>query len=262
MKGVLAAAGILALWAGMVPLQNSIDLDRQRMPLAEKVNYLTAQDILRQAFTDFRIAVSNFLWIRVDQYLHLYAVREELEGKPVGEKREPKHEEGEEPEAHLDRLTPREQQIRRQMESEIMPLVRIVTWLDPNFVLAYQVGAWTLGDRLKKPEEAEKFLLEGIRHNPQRSELYSELGFNYFFYMKDYPKAAVAFTRALAYPVSTFQEKKKLIRMLAYCYEKSGDRRRAVAILENYVEIDPKNGKARQRLERLRRELIEEETPE
>lgn len=247
-----AAVAVVALWASLAPLQMSIDLDRERYQLKQAGGFRTLEDLLLQAFSDFRIALSNFLWIRVDQYLHLYALREALE------KKEEEKEEEHAPEAgkpHRHALTPEQQRARARMESEIMPLVRIVTWLDSHFVLAYQVGAWTLGDRLKKPTEAEEFLKEGIRNNPDRYELYSELGFTYFFYLKDYPKAAIAFGRALQLPIANLNETKKLIRMLAYCYEKSGEIEKAVKILEKYIQIDPKNGKARQRLERLRKEL-------
>lgn len=248
-----AAVAVAALWASLAPLQMSIDLDRERYQLKQVGGFRTLEDLLLQAFSDFRIALSNFLWIRVDAYLHLYALREELE-KKVEAKAEAKHEH-EAGKPHRRHLTPEQQRARARMESEIMPLVRIVTWLDPHFVLAFQVGAWTLGDRLKKPAEAEEFLKEGIRNNPDRYELYSELGFTYFFYLKDYPKAAIAFGRALQLPIAHLNEKKKTIRMLAYCYEKSGEIEKAVTILEKYIQIDPKNGKARQRLERLKKQL-------
>lgn len=59
----------------------------------------------------------------------------------------------------------------------IMPLIRLVTILDPHFVQAYDFGAYHLAVNLKKKEESMKYLQEGITNNPDAFELNWEYGF-------------------------------------------------------------------------------------
>lgn len=258
----LAIFAVMGVWAAMIPLQNSIDLDRHSFPTEEKKSFDTLQDVLLQAFSDFRIAVSNFIWIRVDQYLHLYLMRMQLDTGHEGHEHKHAHELGvDHDEAACAEYQEALEAWRREMERQMMPLIRIVTWLDPHFILAYQVGGWTLGERLGKTNEAEKFLKEGIGKNPHRYELYHEIGFLYFFQLEDYPQAAWAFEKALDLPIESKNELRKLMRMLAYSYERAGDLSKAIETLEAYLEIDPGNGKARIRLENLKQMLNQRRIP-
>ena len=61
-------------------------------------------------------------------------------------------------------------------EREILPWLRLAADLDPNKVDTYTVGAYFLWEHLHRPEQAEKFLLEGLRNNPDSPELLFELG--------------------------------------------------------------------------------------
>src|SRR5436190_6042392 len=58
---------------------------------------------------------------------------------------------------------------------EILPWLKLSAQLDPKMIQSYVVGAFWLRD-LKKDEEAEQFLREGLRQNPQSYEIMLELG--------------------------------------------------------------------------------------
>jgi tetratricopeptide (TPR) repeat protein len=61
-------------------------------------------------------------------------------------------------------------------EREILPWLRLAADLDPNKVDTYTVGAYFLWEHLEQPAEAEAFLREGFRNNPDSTEIIFELG--------------------------------------------------------------------------------------
>jgi len=61
-------------------------------------------------------------------------------------------------------------------EREILPWLRLSAELDPQRIDTYTISAYWLRNRLKKPKEAEHFLREGLRANPDSYEIYFELG--------------------------------------------------------------------------------------
>lgn len=61
-------------------------------------------------------------------------------------------------------------------EREILPWLKISAELDPQRIDTYTVASYWLRRELGKPQEAEKFLREGLRYNPNSYELLYELG--------------------------------------------------------------------------------------
>jgi len=61
-------------------------------------------------------------------------------------------------------------------EREILPWLRLSAELDPQRVETYTVSAYWLRSRLGKINEAEQFLREGLRANPDSYEILFELG--------------------------------------------------------------------------------------
>jgi hypothetical protein len=59
---------------------------------------------------------------------------------------------------------------------EILPWLKLSARLDPDNVQTYTVTAFWLRIRMHKDKEAEQVLREGLRNNPQSSELLFELG--------------------------------------------------------------------------------------
>src|SRR5262249_53893018 len=58
---------------------------------------------------------------------------------------------------------------------EVLPWLRLAADLNPNQIEAYTVGAYWLRSRLGKTREAEVFLREGWRANPNSYEILFEL---------------------------------------------------------------------------------------
>jgi len=61
-------------------------------------------------------------------------------------------------------------------EREILPWLRLSAELDPQRIETYTVAAYWLRKRLGKADEAEQFLRDGVRANPDSYELYFQLG--------------------------------------------------------------------------------------
>ncbi len=91
----------------------------------------------------FRSVFANLLWMKADNYHHEFT----------------------------------EHNPHWAQDSDILPLMRMITYLDPHFTQAYASGGWMLGLYQKRPAQAKQFLTEGIRNNPKSSELYETLGF-------------------------------------------------------------------------------------
>jgi len=79
----------------------------------------------------------------------------------------------------------------------LWPLLDVTTTLDPNLIVAYRFGAMFLGEPppqgAGEPKRAIELLQRGIRANPEYWRFYEDLGFVYYFGLKDYRSAADAF---------------------------------------------------------------------
>jgi hypothetical protein len=79
----------------------------------------------------------------------------------------------------------------------LAPLLDITTTLDPNLIVAYRFGAIFLSEA--KPVGAQRtdlavdLVKRGIAANPGQWQLYYDLGFLYYWRLKDYPKASDAY---------------------------------------------------------------------
>jgi len=79
----------------------------------------------------------------------------------------------------------------------LWPLLDTATTLDPNLLPAYRFGAMFLAERMPsgagRPDLARQLIERGIRENPDYWRFYADLGYIYYFDLKDYPKASQAF---------------------------------------------------------------------
>ncbi len=90
----------------------------------------------------------------------------------------------------------------------IMPLIRVITWLDPHQIDVYETGAWHMDYNFTDSSERSdrryipfslSLLGEGIANNPDEPDLYSDMGFvHYFRKIEDFPKAAQWFEKGWA----------------------------------------------------------------
>jgi tetratricopeptide (TPR) repeat protein len=61
-------------------------------------------------------------------------------------------------------------------EREILPWLRLAADMDPQKIETYTVGSFFMREHLNQPREAEAFLREGLRNNPNSYEILFELG--------------------------------------------------------------------------------------
>ncbi|MCX6345818.1 MAG: hypothetical protein NT018_12230 [Armatimonadetes bacterium] len=120
----------------------------------------------------------------------------------------------------------------------IIPLVRLVTWLDPHNIDVYTTGAWHLDyNFVDTSEMSDKryipvsiaILKEGIANNPRIWDLYFELGWTHYNKkLLDYDKGLKYIEQAVKRPgfdINTGKETPRpeyVDRMLAHQYEKVG----------------------------------------
>ncbi len=87
----------------------------------------------------------------------------------------------------------------------IMPLIRVITWLDPHQIDVYETGAWHMDYNFTDSSERSdrryipfslSLLGEGIANNPEEPDLYSDMGFvHYFRKIEDFPQSASWFEK-------------------------------------------------------------------
>ncbi len=85
----------------------------------------------------------------------------------------------------------------------IMPLIRVITWLDPHQIDVYETGAWHMDYNFTDAQERSDrryiplslaLISEGITNNPDEPDLYSDKAFvHYFRKIGDYPQSADTF---------------------------------------------------------------------
>jgi hypothetical protein len=72
----------------------------------------------------------------------------------------------------------------------------VVTTLDPHFLQAYDFGGVILAELGKRVDWSNALLEKGMTANPQAWRLPFLLGFNHFFYLHDYGRAAMFLSKA------------------------------------------------------------------
>ncbi|MBI2815308.1 MAG: hypothetical protein HYX72_00050 [Acidobacteria bacterium] len=77
------------------------------------------------------------------------------------------------------------------------PLLEITTDLDPHLMIAYKFGALFLSEAppegADQPEAAVRLIKKGIQANPDDWRMWHDLGFIYYWNLKDYSAAAAAY---------------------------------------------------------------------
>jgi len=132
-------------------------------------------------------------------------------------------------------------------EREILPWLRLSAELDPQRVETYTVAAYWLRNRLGKVNDAEQFLREGLRANPNSSEILFALGRLYSENYHDLTRARNVWELALR----RFREQEaahidtsnfvleEITVNLARLEESEGNLQRAIDYLEEAKEISP-----------------------
>jgi hypothetical protein len=152
---------LIASFLALVPVQRGIDWELAAQGGTAEVLYIPSGHILRRLSLGHAGLLANIYWTRVVQYFGRkrlgHATRFELLG----------------------------------------PLLRITTDLDPQLDIAYRFGAIFLAEKAPggagQPQEALQLLRRGVVANPDHWRLWQDLGFIYYWDLKDYASAARAF---------------------------------------------------------------------
>lgn len=90
----------------------------------------------------------------------------------------------------------------RQKYDLLYPLLDLTTTLDPYFNIAYRFGAIFLSegypDGPARPDQAVALLRKGLSARPGRWQYYMDIGFVYYWHLRDYKAAADWIQRAAA----------------------------------------------------------------
>jgi tetratricopeptide (TPR) repeat protein len=88
----------------------------------------------------------------------------------------------------------------------LYPLLDLTTTMDPYFNIAYRFGAIYLGEPYPggpgRPDLAIALLQKGLAAQPHKWQYMQDLGFVYYWHMRDYKSAAAAFQRASEMPAA------------------------------------------------------------
>jgi hypothetical protein len=180
---VLLLALVPAGFAGVWKLQHAIDTQRAAMHQEQDDLALRSGQMLKLMSLEYAQLMADIYWTRVVQY--------------YGDKNERRH-------ANVDLL---------------WPLLDITTTLDPHLVVAYRFGATFLSEPpprgAGRPDQGVELLERGIQANPAEWQLNGDLGFTYYFNLKDYPKAAEAFLEGSKKPEAMIWMKVMAARIAA-----------------------------------------------
>jgi len=148
-------------FAGIWRLQHGIDAQRAALSQEQDDILLRSGKLMKVVSLEYAPLMADIYWTRVVQY--------------YGNKH-----------------------VRGQANLELLwPLLDITTTLDPNLLIAYRFGGVFLAQRAPtgagRPDLAVKLIQHGIQANPEYWQLYEDLGFVYYFDLKDYQKASEAF---------------------------------------------------------------------
>jgi hypothetical protein len=93
---------------------------------------------------------------------------------------------------------------REKNYEQLYPLLELVTSLDPHFRVAYRFGAVFLAEPFPggagRPDLAVQLLQRGVENDPARWEYLEDIGFVYYWWLRDFATAAEWFKRAGAVP--------------------------------------------------------------
>ncbi len=132
-------------------------------------------------------------------------------------------------------------------ERELLPWLRLSAEMDPHRIETYTVAGFWLRTRLKKIKEAEEFLREGWRANPDSYAILIELGSLFYGDLHDPVRARNLWELALKKWVQQEGGKQnadlfsyeQIVAHLADLEEREGNLEKAIGYLEKLVSISP-----------------------
>ena len=157
-------------FAGVWELQQRIDIQRSALHQERDEMVLRSGKLVRAMSLEYAPLMADIYWTRAVQY--------------YGDKH-----------------------ARHDPNFELLwPLLDLTTTLDPNLLVAYRFGSTFLSEPSPRgaghPELGIALLMRGMQANPDYWRFYEDLGFIYYFELKDYQKASAAFAEGSKHPDS------------------------------------------------------------
>jgi hypothetical protein len=168
--------GIAVLAGVAFALAISVQVVRDRWyprddPQREQILYVTSGPALQRIALSFDAVLADVYWIRAIQHYG------------------------------GDRLSGPKAQTKYKL---LYPLLDLTTTLDPYFNIAYRFGAIFLSEAYPggpgRPEQSVALLRKAITVMPHKWQYYHDVGFVYYWRLRDYKSAALWFQRAAAQP--------------------------------------------------------------
>jgi tetratricopeptide (TPR) repeat protein len=158
---LMLVALLLLGFCGVWKLQHSIDARRATLYQEQDDLVLRSGPLLKAMSLEYAPLVADVYWTRAVQY-------------------------------YGNKLATRQNTI-----DLLWPFLDVTTTLDPHLIIAYRFGSTFLSEPppagAGKPQLGIELLQRGINENPEYWRFYEDLGFIYYFHLKDYTKAASVF---------------------------------------------------------------------
>ena len=155
-----ALVAILLLFGAIAVLQSRIDAQTRDFAAQKQELFLSSPTAIQKLSLGYDSLLGDIYWTRVVQYY----------GSRLNESHR-----------NFDLL---------------WPLLNITTTLDPKLIVAYRFGAIFLSEQdlgADRTDLAVKLVQRGIQANPDNWRLDGDLGFLYYWRLKDYPKSAAVY---------------------------------------------------------------------
>ncbi|MFH1538546.1 MAG: hypothetical protein ABIH66_06280 [bacterium] len=228
---VFLAVFLLAAFSSLYLMQNSVfDNSKRIRSYGQTVYYLPPKEVLKVFSFGFDQAISDFFWIKALTYTEhdlLTGMFAEMGGVMAGKGR-----------------------LARERE-RVFELIDMATFFDPKFVYAYEFGgsifAWEGDVKL-----ANAILMRGLENNPDAWRLAYAIGFNHYFFHRDYEEAIRYMRMASEMPGS-------LVRgtFVSQLYLMMNEKDTALKILYSFFEAARDPDSKRFYAERIRYFLVE-----
>ncbi len=148
-------------------------------------------------------------------------------------------------------------------QREILPWLQLAAEMNPQMIDTYTVAAYWLRTSLNDPKQAEAFLREGLRNNPDSYEILFELGRLYYENRKDTEIARNLWELALRKWTAQEQSKKEpnfflleeITVNLARLEEQAGNYGRAIGYLELGKKASPHPEVLQRQIDEIKQKL-------
>jgi len=186
---------VVALLVCIGATQVLVDTYRPLINDEADIPFSLAAVVVRSFVGQVRGLLADFLWLRVDEYQH----RRRIVGGDL----------------------------LRADDEALMPLVRLITWLNPHFIDAYALGGQWLAFHFNRARESMAFYEEGIQNNPRSFPLLDGAAWVYWRFQKNYTKAAQRAQDA-ANAAEDDLQRFQALWLKAHILETAGDRAGAI----------------------------------